>query len=162
MYKIWFTRNYQAHEPNTVLLDNSLASMGAGLPAAMASKIVYPEKRVMAICGDGGFMMNSQEMETAVRLGLDLVVLIVNDSAYGMIKWKQQDMGFEYFGLDFVNPDFVRYAESYGAKGHRISRTADLEPLIKKCFEVPGVHLIDVPVDYSRNQELLNQCMMGQ
>jgi acetolactate synthase-1/2/3 large subunit len=161
MYKIWFTRNYQAHEPNTVLLDNSLATMGAGLPAAIASKIVYPEKKVIAICGDGGFMMNSQELETAVRLNLDFIVMIINDSAYGMIKWKQKDMGFEDFGLDFKNPDFVKYAESYGAGGHRVEKTGDLGPLINQCFETPGVHVIDVPVDYSRNQELLNQCMSG-
>jgi acetolactate synthase-1/2/3 large subunit len=161
MYKIWFARNYQAHEPNTVLLDNSLATMGAGLPAAIAAKIVYPERKVMAICGDGGFMMNSQEMETAVRLNLNFVVMILNDSAYGMIKWKQKDMGFEDFGLDFKNPDFVKYAESYGASGYRVEKTGDLEPLINKCLETPGVHLIDVPVDYSRNHELLNKCMSG-
>jgi acetolactate synthase-1/2/3 large subunit len=161
MYKIWFTRNYKAYEPNTVLLDNSLAAMGAGLPAAMASKIVYPERKVMAICGDGGFMMNSQELETAVRLKLGLLVLIINDSAYGMIKWKQKEMGFQDFGLDFHNPDFVKYAESYGASGHRVDKTEELGPLISRCFEIPGVHIIDVPVDYSRNQELLNQCMVG-
>jgi acetolactate synthase-1/2/3 large subunit len=161
LYKIWFTRNYKAHEPNTILLDNSLASMGAGLPAAIASKIVYPEKKVMAICGDGGFMMNSQELETAVRLNLHLVVLIVNDRAYGMIKWKQIDMGFDEFGLDFNNPDFVRYAESYGARGYRIAKTDELEPLIHACFDTPGIHVIDVPVDYSRNDELLFKCMTG-
>jgi len=122
LYKIWFARNYKAHEPNTILLDNSLATMGAGLSVAMASKMVYPDRKVMAICGDGGFMMNSQELETAVRLNLDLTVLILNDSGYGMIKWKQRDMGFEDFGLDFKNPDFVKYAESYGASGHRVEK----------------------------------------
>jgi acetolactate synthase-1/2/3 large subunit len=161
LYKIWFSRNYKAHEPNTILLDNSLASMGAGLPAAMASKIVYPDKKVMAICGDGGFMMNSQELETAVRLNMDLIVLIINDNAYGMIKWKQQDMGFDDFGLDFRNPDFVKYAESYGASGHRIKKTADLEPLINDCSNTPGVHVIDAPMDYSRNNELLYKCVTG-
>jgi acetolactate synthase-1/2/3 large subunit len=161
MYKIWFTRNYKAYEPNTILLDNSLAAMGAGLPAAIAARMVYPDRKVMAVCGDGGFMMNSQELETAVRLKLNLVVLIVNDSAYGMIKWKQQDMGFKDFGLDFGNPDFVKYAESYGASGHRVDKTDNLAPLINTCFENPGVHIIDVPVDYSRNRELLNQCMIG-
>ncbi|MHA2238903.1 MAG: acetolactate synthase large subunit, partial [Candidatus Hodarchaeales archaeon] len=100
VYKIWFARNYKAYLPNTVLLDNALASMGAGLPSAMVAKLVFPEKKIMAISGDGGFMMNSQELETAVRLNLDLVVLILNDSAYGMIKWKQKAMGFEDFGLD--------------------------------------------------------------
>jgi acetolactate synthase-1/2/3 large subunit len=161
LYKIWFSRNYTAHEPNTVLLDNSLASMGAGLPAAIASKIVYPDKKVMAICGDGGFMMNSQELETAVRLNLHFVVLIINDRSYGMIKWKQAEMGFEEFGLDFNNPDFVMYAESYGAHGYRIQKTEELEPLITTCLEAPGLHVIDVPVDYSRNDELLFKCMTG-
>lgn len=161
LYKIWFSRNYKAYEPNTVLLDNSLAAMGAGLPAAIAAKIVYPKRNVMAVCGDGGFMMNSQELETATRLRLNLVVLIVNDSSYGMVKSKQQDMGFDSFGLDFTNPDFVQYAQSYGASGHRVSRTEELEPIINKCFDTPGVHVIDVPVDYSRNHELLNQCIAG-
>lgn len=158
LYKIWFARNYKAHMPNTVLLDNSLATMGAGLPVAMASKIIYPDRRVMAICGDGGFMMNSQELETAVRLKLDLIVLILNDGAYGMIKWKQEQMGFDDYGLDFLNPDFVQYAESYGAAGHRIKKTADLGPLIKECFEISGVHVIEVPVDYLGTHELLNRC----
>jgi acetolactate synthase-1/2/3 large subunit len=157
VYKIWFARNYPAHRPNTVLLDNALATMGAGLPAAMAAKMVHPDRKVMAICGDGGFMMNSQEMETAVRLGLDLVVVILNDNAYGMIKWKQANMHFKNFGLDFTNPDFVKYAESYGASGHRLTTTADLEPLLRKCLDEGGVHLVEVPVDYSDNDRILNQ-----
>jgi acetolactate synthase-1/2/3 large subunit len=161
LYKIWFARNYKAYEQNTVLLDNSLATMGAGLPAAMAAKIVYPDRKVMAICGDGGFMMNSQELETAVRLGLHLVVVILNDSAYGMIKWKQQDMGFADFGLDFKNPDFVKYAESYGASGHRVKKFEEIKPMITECFETPGVHVIDLSIDYSRNNELLYRCTIG-
>jgi len=157
VYKIWFARNYPARLPNTVLLDNALATMGAGLPSAMAAKMVFPERKVMAVCGDGGFMMNSQELETAVRLGLDLVVVILNDNAYGMIKWKQANMHFKNFGLDFTNPDFVKYAESYGASGHRLTRTADLEPLLRKCLGEGGVHLVEVPVDYSDNDRILNQ-----
>ena len=156
VYKIWFARNYKAHRPNTVLLDNALASMGAGLPSAMGAKIVHPDKPVVAICGDGGFMMNSQELETAVRLGLDLVVLILNDSAYGMIKWKQAHMHFEDYGLDFGNPCFIKYADSYGATGHRLEATDDLAPLLKKCLDEGGVHLIDVPIDYSQNDRILN------
>jgi len=151
VYKIWFARNYPARQPNTVLLDNALATMGAGLPSAMAAKLVHPDRRVLAICGDGGFMMNSQEMETAVRLGLDLVVLILNDASYGMIRWKQADMGFKDFGLQFGNPDFVKYAESYGATGHRIGRTEDFAPTLEQAFASGGVHLIDLPVDYSQN-----------
>ena len=121
VYKIWFARNYKAYQPNTILLDNVLATMGAGLPSALGAKMVYPETKVMAICGDGGFMMNSQELETAVRLGMDVVVVILRDNAYGMIKWKQAGLGFEDFGLDYGNPDFVKYAEAYGAHGHRAS-----------------------------------------
>ncbi|MGZ3266415.1 MAG: acetolactate synthase large subunit, partial [Croceibacterium sp.] len=104
VYKIWFARGYTAYLPNTVLLDNALATMGAGLPSAMMSAMLYPERKVMAICGDGGFMMNSQEMETAVRLGLNLTVLILRDDAYGMIRWKQANMGFKDFGLTYGNP----------------------------------------------------------
>ncbi|TLM76332.1 acetolactate synthase large subunit [Microbulbifer harenosus] len=156
MYKIWFARNYPAYAPNTVLLDNALATMGAGLPSAMAAKLVYPERRVLAICGDGGFMMNSQELETAVRLKQDLIILVLRDDGYGMIKWKQAHMEFHDFGLDFGNPDFVAYAESYGAHGHRVGAAAELQPLIKKCCTEGGVHLIDVPVDYSDNDRILN------
>lgn len=157
MYKIWFARNYKACEPNTVLLDNALATMGAGLPSAMAAKLVFPDRKVMAICGDGGFMMNSQELETAVRLNLDLVVLILRDNAYGMIKWKQASMGFESFGLDYGNPDFVRYAEAYGAKGHRIEKTEALTTVIDRCLNSDGVHIIDCPIDYSENEQILNR-----
>jgi acetolactate synthase-1/2/3 large subunit len=157
VYKIWFARNYKAHEPNTVLLDNALATMGAGLPSAIMSKIVYPKRKVMAICGDGGFMMNSQELETAVRLKLDLVVIVINDNAYGMIKWKQAHMGFEEFGLNLGNPDFVKYAQSYGAHGHRVDKGTDVENLLEQCLATPGVHLFEVPIDYSDNDRILNK-----
>jgi acetolactate synthase-1/2/3 large subunit len=156
VYKIWFARNYAAKAPNTVLLDNALATMGAGLPSAMASAMVYPDRKVMAICGDGGFMMNSQEMETAVRLKLDITILILRDDAYGMIRWKQANMGFKDFGLTYGNPDFVKYAESYGAIGHRVEDAAGLPAILKTCLETPGVHLIDCPVDYSENDRILN------
>jgi acetolactate synthase-1/2/3 large subunit len=110
----------------------------------------------MAICGDGGFMKNSQDTETAVRLNLDLVVLILNEGAYGMIKWTQTPMGFDDFGLDFGNPDFVKYAESYGAKGHRVKSTDQLAALLQECLYAGGVHLVDLPVDYSNNDRILN------
>ncbi len=155
IYKIWYARNYQAYQPNTVLLDNALATMGAGLPSAMMAAKLYPDRRVMAICGDGGFMMNSQEVETAVRQGLSLVVTILNDRSYGMIRWKQSHAGFEDWGLEFNNPDFVQYARSYGATGHRVERTEDLVPTFEQAFAVGGVHLIDLPVDYSENQRVL-------
>lgn len=156
VYKIWFARGYTACKPNTVLLDNALATMGAGLPSAMMSAMLYPDRKVMAICGDGGFMMNSQEMETAVRLGLNLTVLILRDDAYGMIRWKQANMGFADFGLTYGNPDFVRYAESYGATGHRVESAAHLAELLAHCRDAPGVHLIDCPVDYCENDRILN------
>jgi acetolactate synthase-1/2/3 large subunit len=149
MYKIWFARNYIAYDNNTILLDNALASMGAGLPSAMAAAKLYPHLKVMAICGDGGFMMNSQELETAVRLKLNLVILVINDNAYGMIKWKQKEDGFADFGLDYGNPDFVAYAQAYGAAGYQIDAASELAPTITNALEAGGVHLIAVPVDYS-------------
>ncbi|MEM1289023.1 MAG: acetolactate synthase large subunit [Pseudomonadota bacterium] len=157
VYKIWFARNYAASKPNTVLLDNALATMGAGLPSAMMSAMLYPERKVMAVCGDGGFMMNSQEMETAVRLGLNLTILILRDDSYGMIRWKQANMGFADWGLTYGNPDFVKYAESYGAAGHRIESTGELRGILDQCLSSEGVHLIDCPVDYSENDEILNE-----
>jgi acetolactate synthase-1/2/3 large subunit len=155
VYKIWFARNYRAHQPNTILLDNALATMGAGLPSAMMAAMLYPESHVMAICGDGGFMMNSQELETAVRLRLNLVVLVLNDGSYGMIRWKQAGAGMPDWGLEFGNPDFVAYAKSYGAHGHRIQSAAEFKTVVAKAFADGGVHLIDCPVDYSMNRKLL-------
>ena len=155
MYKIWFARNYRTRVANTLLLDNALATMGAGLPSAMMASMLYPERRVLAVCGDGGFMMNSQEMETAVRLGLNLVVLIVQDDAYGMIRWKQGIDAFADWGLTFGNPDFVKYAESYGAKGSRVDTADGLVPALEAAFKGGGVHLVTVPVDYSENTRVL-------
>lgn len=155
VYKIWFARNYQTPVPNTVLLDNALATMGAGLPSAMMAAMLYPRRRVMAICGDGGFMMNSQEMETAVRLKLNLVVLVLRDDSYGMIRWKQAGNGFADWGLEFGNPDFVAYAQSYGAQGHRVEATEDFVVLLERCYSEGGVHLVEVPVDYSENKRVL-------
>jgi len=154
MYKIWFARNYRAYEPNTVLLDNALATMGAGLPGAIAASLVYPDRNIVAICGDGGFMMNSQELETAIRLNLNLAIIVLRDDAYGMIKWKQTGMGFPDFGLDFKNPDFIKYAECYGAKGIRISETGQLTEVLKTCLREGGVHLIESPIDYSENEKV--------
>lgn len=155
IYKLWFARNYFAKEPNTILLDNALASMGAGLPSAMEAARLYPKRRVMAICGDGGFMMNSQEIETAVRLKLNLVVLILRDDAYGMIRWKQSMMDLPDYGLQFGNPDFVLYAQAYGATGHRLEKTNDLVPMLNQAFEAGGVHIVDCPIDYGENKKVL-------
>ncbi|MCE3237863.1 MAG: acetolactate synthase [Gammaproteobacteria bacterium] len=162
MYKLWFARNFGAFNAKTLLLDNALATMGAGLPSAIAAKIVHPARQVLAICGDGGFMMNSQELETAVRLNLDLVVLVICDNAYGMIKWKQEAMGLPDFGLNYNNPDFVKYAEAYGAKGHRISKTEDFADTLKTCLNSKGVHLIEVPVDYSENARVLTHELLAK
>jgi acetolactate synthase-1/2/3 large subunit len=155
MYKIWFARNYRTRVANTLLLDNALATMGAGLPSAIAASLLNPKRRVLAVCGDGGFMMNSQEMETAVRLGLNLVVLVLEDNAYGMIRWKQEVDGFADFGLRFGNPDFVAYAKAYGAKGSRVSSASGLAACLEAAFVGGGVHLVVAPVDYSENIRVL-------
>ncbi len=155
MYKIWFARNFPAYSPNTMLLDNALASMGAGLPSAMAARLVHPDRHIMAICGDGGFMMNSAELETAVRHKMNLVVVVLRDNAYGMIRWKQESMGLPNFGLSFGNPDFVKYAESYGAIGHRVTTSDGFAQIAEQAFDAGGVHLIEVPIDYSDNVQVL-------
>jgi acetolactate synthase-1/2/3 large subunit len=157
MYKLWFARHYACRVPGTLLLDNALATMGAGLPSAIAAKLVFPERKVLAVAGDGGFMMNSQELETAVRLGLDLTVLVVRDDGYGMIRWKQAEMGFTGFGMSVGNPDFVRYAEAYGAKGHRPTSAAELGQILERCLVTPGVHIVDLPIDYSEDGHALGQ-----
>jgi acetolactate synthase I/II/III large subunit len=155
MYKIWFARNYRTRVANTLLLDNALATMGAGLPSAMMAAMLHPDRRVLAVCGDGGFMMNSQEVETASRLGLNLVVLIVEDNAFGMIRWKQAADGFPDFGMTFGNPDFIAYAEAYHVKGHRVRSADGLAPTLEAAFAGGGVHLVSVPVDYSENTRVL-------
>jgi acetolactate synthase-1/2/3 large subunit len=155
MYKIWFARNYRTQVANTLLLDNALATMGAGLPSAMMAAMLYPKRRVMAVCGDGGFMMNSQEMETAVRLKLNLVVLVIEDGAYGMIRWKQAVDHFPDFGMTFGNPDFAKYAEAYGARGRRVGAIRDFLPALEQAFSEGGVQLVAVPIDYSENQRVL-------
>ncbi len=155
MYKIWFARNYRTHVANTLLLDNALATMGAGLPSAMMAAMLHPDRRVLAVCGDGGFMMNSQEMETAVRLRLNLVVLVLDDSAYGMIRWKQAVDNFPDWGLTFGNPDFVRYAEAYGARGRRVESTDELAIALEDSFAAGGVHIVAVPIDYAENMRVL-------
>jgi acetolactate synthase-1/2/3 large subunit len=157
IYKLWFARYYQCREPNTMLLDNALATMGAGLPSAMGARMVYPNRKIVAVSGDGGFMMNSQELETAVRLGMNIVQIVLRDNAYGMIKWKQANMGFANFGMDMGNPDFVKYAESYGAKGWRPNSVAELRAMFERTLEEPGVHLIDLAIDYSDNDRVLNK-----
>jgi acetolactate synthase-1/2/3 large subunit len=162
MYKLWFARHYHSFKPNTVLLDNALATMGAGLPSAIVCSLLYPKRQVLAVVGDGGFMMNSQELETAKRLGVNLVVLIITDSAFGMIRWKQQSQGLDDFGLQYTNPNFTHYAKSYGMQGYLLQQAEELTPLIQSCFTKGGLHLIEVPVNYAENTRLLPQNLLKQ
>lgn len=155
MYKIWFARNYRTRVANTLLLDNALATMGAGLPSAIMAAMLNPNRRVLAVCGDGGFMMNSQELETAVRLKLNLVVLVLQDNAYGMIRWKQAVDNYPDFGMTFGNPDFVTYARAYGVTGSRVESADGLAPALEAAFAGGGVQLVVVPVDYSENMRVL-------
>ncbi|MDO5505513.1 MAG: acetolactate synthase large subunit [Pseudoxanthomonas suwonensis] len=159
LYKLWFARDFRCRHPNTLLLDNALATMGAGLPAAIAARLHDAVHKVVAVCGDGGFMMNAQELETAVRLRQDLVVLVLRDDAYGMIKWKQAHDGFPLHGMDTGNPDFVRLAECHGAHGHRVTSSEAFQPLLRQVLEQTGVHVIEVPIDYSDDDHLLNHAI---
>ena len=156
MHKIWAARHFPVYEPNTFLVDNALASMGGGLPSAIAAKILYPQKKVVAVVGDGGFMMNSQELETAVRLGLNVVVLLWNDNGFGMVRWHQEKSKghFKVFGVNYNNPDFVKYAESYGAVGMRVNKASELAKALETAFKQKKPVVIEVPVDYSENAKL--------
>ena len=156
-HKMWIARQYHCYEPNTCIISNGFATMGIALPGAIAAKLIYPEKRVLAVTGDGGFMMNSQELETAKRLGIPIVVLIFNDCSYGLIKWKQDDKYGKHCYVDFDNPDFVKYAESFGIKGYRIEKTEDLLPTLNHAFEQNELALIDCPVDYRENIKLTEE-----
>ncbi len=151
MYKLWIARNYPAYEQNTVLLDNAFATMGGGFAVGMATKLLNPDRAVVVVAGDGGFLMNIGDLETAVRLKIDLVVVVLEDNGYGMIKWKQTGMNLPTFGLDFANPDFVRLAESFGATGYRIAAADEFVPTLTKALASKGVQIIVVPIDYSEN-----------
>ncbi|MBD3334472.1 MAG: acetolactate synthase large subunit, partial [Candidatus Eisenbacteria bacterium] len=157
IYKLWFARHYKTYNIGTFLIDNALATMGAGLPSAMAAKLVNPDRRVLAVVGDGGFMMNAQEFETAVRLKLPVVILILNDNAYGFIKWKQQVFGFADYGLDVGNPDFVKFAESHGAAGYRVESAENLVPALELAFKGQGPVIVECLIDYSENIQVWNR-----
>jgi acetolactate synthase-1/2/3 large subunit len=157
IYKLWFCRLYRTYRPNTFLLDNALATMGAGLPAGIMAKMLKPDRNVLAVVGDGGFMMNSQELETALRYDVPLVVLVLNDNAFGFIKWEQKSKGFASFGLDYGNPDFVRYAESYGAVGMKVKEGDDLSHLLREAFSTKKLVVIECPIDYSVNYETFSK-----
>jgi acetolactate synthase-1/2/3 large subunit len=152
--KVWVARMFPAYRPNTVLISNGFAAMGFALPAAIAAKLVYPERTVVAVCGDGGFLMNVQEMETAVRLKLPIVILIFNDNGYGLIRWKQQNRYGATTGVDFQNPDFVALAHSFGAAGFRLERTEDFPHLLNKAMQADRPVVIDCPIDYRENLKL--------
>lgn len=157
IYKLWFSRLYRTFRPNTFLLDNALATMGAGLPSGIAAKMLHPERKVLAVVGDGGLLMNSQELETAVRYQVPVVVLVVNDNAFGFIKWEQKAKGFENFGLDLGNPDFSRFAESFGAAGMKVKKGDDLSAVLQSAFALNRPVLIECPVDYSMNYETFSK-----
>lgn len=160
-HKIWFGRLYGCYKPNTCIISNGFATMGIGVPGAVAAKLLFPERKVLTVTGDGGFMMNNQELETAVRLGLNFVVVIFNDANYGLIKWKQQNAGKKVFGVGFTNPDFVKMAESMHCKGVRIEKTEDLLPAIERAFSEKVPVIIDMPVDYDENPKLSQHLKTG-
>ncbi|MBD0301588.1 MAG: acetolactate synthase large subunit [Tolypothrix sp. T3-bin4] len=152
-HKMWIARHYHGERPNTCIISNGFAAMGIALPGAIAAKLVHPDRNVVAVTGDGGFMMNCQELETALRVGTPFVTLIFNDGGYGLIEWKQQN----HFGagesafIKFGNPDFVKFAESMGLKGYRVTSTADLIPTLKTALAQDVPTVIDCPVDYGEN-----------
>jgi len=159
-HKMWVARLYRCERPNTCIISNGFASMGIALPGALAAKLAYPERRILAVTGDAGFMMNSQEIETALRHNLALVVMIWNDSEYGLIKWHQERRFGRSGDVSFTNPDFVKYAQSFGAKGYRVESAAELIPTLQRAFNDDTVVVVDVPVDYSENMKLTEK--LGQ
>src|SRR5204863_2872166 len=150
-HKIWVARLFQAYEPNTVIISNGFAAMGISLPGAIAAKLVHPDRHVVALCGDGGFLMNAEELETARRIGANVTVVVWRDDGYGLIDWKQRTEFGRPFGVEFSNPDFVAYAESFGIAGFRPSSEADLYPTLMRALEHDGPSLVEVPIDYREN-----------
>jgi acetolactate synthase-1/2/3 large subunit len=153
-HKVWIARMYIVHEPNTCIISNGFASMGIGLPGGIAAKLVYPDRNIMTISGDGGFLMNVQELETAVRLGVPTVNMIWSDGTFGLIEWKQENKYGHAFGTRFANPDWVKLAESFGARGIRVKKGDDLRDVLKKAFRSKKPVVIDCPVDYRENVKL--------
>lgn len=153
-HKMWIARHYNCLKPNTCIIPNGFASMGISIPGAVAAKLVNPDKKVVAVTGDGGFLMNSQELETAIRIGTPFVTLIFNDSAYGLIKWKQEERFGKSACINFNNPDFVKYVEAMGAKGYRINSADELIPVLKEALSLNIPALIDCTVDYGENMKL--------
>ncbi|MEM6500819.1 MAG: acetolactate synthase large subunit [Cyanobacteria bacterium P01_C01_bin.89] len=150
-HKMWIARHYHCDRPNTCLISNGFAAMGIAIPGALAAKLVYPDRRIIAMTGDGGFMMNCQELETALRAKTPFVTLVFNDGGYGLIEWKQQDQFRRSRFIEFGNPDFVKFAESMGLKGYRVNAADDLLPTLKEALEQDVPTVIDCPVDYQEN-----------
>ena len=153
-HKMWMARLYQEEHPNTCIISNGFASMGIAVPGAISAKLHFPERTAVAVTGDAGFMMNSQEIETAMRIGTAIVILIWTDSKYGLIRWHQMKTYGRPSYIDFNNPDFVKYAESFGAKGYRVEAAENLLPTLKQAIKDDTVVIIDCPVDYSENMKL--------
>ena len=153
-HKLWVAKRFGARVPNTVIISNGFAAMGIGLPGAIAAKLAQPERRVVAVIGDGGLMMNVQELETAVRLRLAFVVLIFRDNGYGVIRWKQERQFGHTTGVDFGNPDFVALAHAFRCEGMQINAAKELRPALESALRAAGPVLIDCPVDYRENDRL--------
>jgi acetolactate synthase I/II/III large subunit len=153
-HKVWMARLFQAYDPNTVIISNGFAAMGISVPGAIAASLVHPDRRVVALTGDGAFLMNSQELETATRVGARFTVVVWRDDGYGLIDWKQRNEFGRPFGVTFGNPDLVAYAESFGIPGFRPSSAADLLPTLQRALAVEGPSLVDVPIDYRENLRL--------
>jgi acetolactate synthase-1/2/3 large subunit len=156
-HKMWMARMFRCELPNTCLISNGFASMGIAVPGAIAAKLVHPGRNVVAVTGDAGFLMNSQEIETAMRCRLPIVILIWNDSGYGLIEWKQMNEFGRESHARFSNPDFVKYAEAFGARGYRVERTQDLPSILEEALSNDTVSIIDCPVDYRENTKLTEQ-----
>ncbi|MFA1542745.1 acetolactate synthase large subunit [Actinomadura monticuli] len=155
--KMWMARMYPTYEPNTLIVSNGLSSMGFSVPGAIAAKLAHPDRGILAATGDGAFLMNSQELETAVRENVPITVLIWDDSAYGLIEWKMDlDLGTSSH-IKFGNPDFVKYAESFGARGHSVDSAGELLPTLRKALAEDAVSVVTVPVDYSHNLRLTDK-----
>jgi len=154
LYKVWIARNYPARKPNTLLLDNALATMWAGYASAMEAKRLNPDKKVVCVTWDGGLVMNLWDLETIVRLKLDIVIVVLNNHSYGMIKWKQQAQHFWDYGLDFGNPDFVRLAESFWATGYKVQDKNDFKPILQKALSEKGLIILDVDFEYPEDGKI--------
>ena len=150
-HKMWIARYYQCHEPNTCLIPNGFCSMGFALPGAIAASLVYPDRKVLAIAGDAGFLMNSQEMETATRLGSNITVMVWEDKAYGLIAWKQETEFGRHTDLEFGNPDWLQLASAFGWHGHRASDSAGFAQILSEALNEAGPSLVVVPIDYREN-----------